>query len=130
MARVLTIFTLFAFFFFIKSAFSNTSIVRIDIEEIDVNDRIHALETYDGKKIVVSKIVGLENKNSQFAKKASDILGHESIQLKNGKSIDKDDLEFAYIVRQTIKTLEKISKDTLEGKHPASDGSTGTSGGK
>lgn len=117
MARVLTIFTLFAFFFFIKSAFSDTSIIRVDIEEVDINDQIYALETYYGKKIVISKM-------------ASDILGQGTVRLKNGKSIEKDDLEFAYIARQTIKTLEKISKDTTEGKHPASDGSTGTSGGK
>lgn len=130
MARVLTVMTLFAFLLFLKSAFADTTIIRIDIEEVDINDRIHALETYDGKKIVVSKIAGKGNNNSPFAQKASDILNLDTVRLRNGKILAKDDLEFAYIIRQTIKKLEKISKGETEGKHPATDGSTGTSGGK
>lgn len=126
MARILNVITLFVFLFFLKAAFADTQIIRISIADVKRDDKIHAIQTYYGKTITVSKIKSNEDANSIYLKRASDILSNDEVKLKNGKSIFFEELEYAFIAKE----FKKINKDDTQGKHPASDGSAGTAGGK
>ena len=128
MARILNVVTLFVFLLLLKAAFADTRIVRIDINEVEENDRIHALETYYGKTIAVSKIQsrGDISATPVYLKLASDILIDDVVKLKNGKKISLEELEYAYIAKDFV----AVKKEDTQGKHPASDGTAGTAGGK